>query len=355
MGSSTGHMSEVIGISSTNQDRIFLSEELQGLSSRGRDSFPNMVVRNSPFREDTACTSTALSRVNSVKKNVSTNEGRSVKGKSSGMTLGSLSDLFPKGHVRELSFLKDLSPVKGHQDKSRETGAAASTSQVTPSRRKATRKGSQSPRMQNHNEITPSKRPIALTPERLYSPEEKAVARLLTKLPTTPTKENAVASKQSVVIDGKKVVIVKRARTGSTSHHPPGTGVSGNQKERTNVVRGAVPALDQVNGVKLSDLPGHSRTGQSPRSSGGEKTVAMASQPHEREVQPKSLEEGGKTVAFKDVPQGKGTKAEKKGVKRDRKDADKAKVRNTLYSQTCFSDHLSTISTFLFPLKMVSH
>lgn len=313
-------MSEVIDISSTNQDRIFLSDELQGLSSRGRDSFPNMVVRNSPFREDAARSSTALSRVNSA----STNEGRSSKVKSSGMTLGSLSDLFPKGHVRELSFLKDRSPVKGHQDKSHDTGAAASTSQVTPSRRKATRKGPQSPRMQHNNEVTPSKRPIARTPERLYSPEEKAVARLLTKLPTTPTKENAVASKQSIVIDGKKVVIVKRARTGGTSHHPPVTSVSGFQKERTNIERGAIPAVDQVNGVRLSDLPGHSRAGQSPHSSGGEKTVALASQ-----VQPKSLEEGGKTVAFKDVPQDKGTKAERKGVKRDRKDADKAKVRNT--------------------------
>ncbi|XP_787942.2 uncharacterized protein LOC582916 [Strongylocentrotus purpuratus] len=335
MGSSTGHSSEVIGMSSTNQDRIFLSEELEGLS-RGRDSFPNMVVRNSPFREEAACSSTALSRVNSAKKNASTNEGRSSKVKSSGMTLGSLADLFPKGHVRELSFLKDLSPVKGHQDKSHETGAAASTSQVTPSRRKATRKGSQSPRMQHNNEITPSKRPIARTPERLYSPEEKAVARLLTKLPTTPTKENAVASKQSVVIDGKKVVIVKRARTGGTSRHPPVTSVSGFQKERINIEQRVIPAVDQVNGVRSSDLPGHSRTGQSPHSIGGVKTVSLASQPHESEgIQPKGLVEGGKTVAFKEVPQDKGTKAVKKGVKRDRKDPDKAKgVKKTKRSKS---------------------
>ncbi|XP_041462299.1 protein NPAT-like [Lytechinus variegatus] len=322
-GTSTGHSPEVVGqsnISSTDQEQVFLSEELERLSSRGQDMFPNMVVRSSPSAGDAASSSTAPQRMNS--ESAGGTGGKPSKGKSSSVTLTSLLDYYPKGHVRALTYVQSTTPTKEQKDKSHKIDVA-STSQETTSRRKVTKKASQSPRMQRQNETTPSKRSVPRSAERLYSPEEKAVARLLTKLPTTPSKDSSVTT-QSVVIDGKNVVVLKHSRRAGTGLQPLSSSSPAKRTERRNIEQVAtIPAVGQVNGVQLSELPGQSKSGQPPESNRSGKVPTPASRPHDDERQPNISEEGVKTDG---VPQDKATKSAKKGTKRERKDADKTKV-----------------------------
>lgn len=308
---------------SSTQDGLLVEPQTKSASSNSLDAYPNMVVTRSEPNNGSSRTrgqpNVSRNAVMDIESRVNAELQKRAKARSGNFIVKSPADMYVgRKHVRELSFGRNSSPAKGNSGE-------ASTSRGTP-QRTAHKTGSLSSPARASNETTPSKRPNVR--ERMYSPEEKAVARLLTKLPSTPTKLHVVESQSPVIANGKHVFIIKRKKDGGVSISPM-KAVSRNeagQSGLSNVV-GTSSREVHLNGAKLSELPGQSRiieqtgrTGDTAQRGGTEKSEGLLTEDTTSNAVGKEAEEGGP---------GKEANAEnqraKQGVKRERKDGDKTK------------------------------